>query len=87
MKVEHLGHRIVVADRGFVFVGDVTREPGKIVITAGAVIRSWGTTKGLGQLAYDGPQPGTVLDPLPRVELPERALIFMIDTAGEKWPA
>ena len=55
--------RIIVADRGWVFVGDcIDNEDGTITIHNAKNIRSWGTTKGLGQLKT-GPVPDkTVYD-------------------------
>ncbi len=52
---------IVVLQRGWVVVG--VDAPGGI--SAGAVIRRWGTERGLGQLAVAGPLRETVLDLLP----------------------
>ncbi len=47
--------RIIVADRGWVFVGDcVDNEDGSVTIHDARNIRRWGTTKGLGELA-NGP--------------------------------
>lgn len=49
--------RIIVADRGWVFVGHCEdHEDGSVTITNAKNIRNWGTTKGLGELA-DGPIP------------------------------
>lgn len=54
--------RIVIAERGWVFVGFVRREGDQYVIERCFNIRRWGTLTGLGQLAMEGPQPDTVLD-------------------------
>jgi len=55
--------RIIVADRGWVFVGKcVTNADGSVTITDAKNIRKWGTSKGLGELV-DGPLSGTVADP------------------------
>ena len=51
--------RIIVGDRGWVFVGDcVDLDGGKVEIRNARNIRKWGTTSGLGQLV-DGPTPDT----------------------------
>lgn len=57
------GRYIVIGNRGNVVVGDLvlTGDIGKL--SNASVIRRWGTTKGLGQLALEGKQSGTVLDP------------------------
>lgn len=38
--------QIVIAQRGWVFVGDVTRSENEVVIENAAVVRRWGTTRG-----------------------------------------
>jgi hypothetical protein len=49
--------RIIVADRGWVFVGNCQdNEDGSVTITNARNIRDWGTTKGLGELRF-GPIP------------------------------
>jgi hypothetical protein len=54
--------RIIVADRGWVFVGNCEdHENGSVTITNCRNIRKWGTTAGLGEL-IDGPKSGTVAD-------------------------
>ncbi len=68
---------IVVIERGWVVVGEVTSAPDKLTITNARCIRRWGTTQGLGQL-IDGPQPDTVLDPLGTVVVPIRSVIMRI---------
>lgn len=45
--------RIIVADRGWVFVGDCKdNEDGSVTIYNAQNIRRWGTTKGLGELTH-----------------------------------
>lgn len=54
--------RIVIADRGWVFVGNCQdHDDGTVTITNCKNIRKWGSTRGLGELA-NGPLPGTVAD-------------------------
>lgn len=54
--------KIVVADRGWVFVGDVTaNDDGSVTIDNAKNIRVWGTTNGLGQLR-NGPTESTIVD-------------------------
>jgi hypothetical protein len=54
--------RIIVADRGWVFVGNCQdHDDGAVTIMNCKNIRKWGTSKGLGELA-DGPNEGTVVD-------------------------
>jgi hypothetical protein len=54
--------RIIVADRGWVFVGNCTdNADGSVTIRNAKNIRSWGTTKGLGELSK-GPTESTKFD-------------------------
>lgn len=54
--------RIIIADRGWVFVGDCEdHEDGTVTIRNCKNIRKWGTDAGLGQLT-NGPRSGTVAD-------------------------
>jgi hypothetical protein len=77
--------KIVVLDRGFVYVGNVSWDGDMLVITAARNIRRWGTTQGLGELARLGPRPNTVLDDVGTVRAPARALISLIDTEDSLW--
>lgn len=79
------GFAIVVADRGFVYVGHVEVEGAWCVITQARNIRVWGTTKGLGELSMRGPTSKTVLDPINTVRIPMRAVISVIDTTEDAW--
>ena len=78
--------KIAVLDRGFVYVGHVTiNDDGQmLVINHAKNIRSWGTTKGLGELVI-GPTPSTKLDNVGTVRVPFRALISLIDVEQDKW--
>jgi hypothetical protein len=74
---------IFVLDRGWVLTGFTPSNPpyGNRpygTITDAAVIRLWGTTAGLGQLAERGPTERTILDPLGSVWVPEHAIIFYL---------
>lgn len=60
--------RIAVLQRGWVAVGYYTQDGDMCRLSKAAVVRSWGTAKGLGQLAQLGPRQGTVLDPCPDIE-------------------
>ena len=54
--------RIIVADRGWVFIGDCEDMPdGTVTIRDAKNIRKWGTSKGLGQLCT-GPTSETIAD-------------------------
>jgi hypothetical protein len=79
------GFGIVVADRGFVYVGRLEITPDWCIVTEARNVRIWGTTKGLGELALDGPTPKTKLDHITTVRIPMRAVISVIDSEESKW--
>ena len=81
------GFAIVVADRGFVYVGNVVISDDWCVVTRARNVRYWGTTEGLGELALKGPTSKTKLDATGTVRIPMRAVISVIDTEEEKWTA
>lgn len=54
---------IAVLQRGHVVVGRVVEAGHEVVLRPAAVVRRWGTDRGIGQLAAEGPRPGTILDP------------------------
>lgn len=73
--------QIVIGERGWVWVGDVTRDGGDYVLSNASVIRAWGTTAGLGELATKGKRDKTMLDPCGTVRVPELAVIGRMDVA------
>ena len=60
--------RIVILQRGWVLVGEWSQKGDMCFINNGSVIRRWGTAKGLGELAIEGPKEGTILDKEPESE-------------------
>lgn len=78
--------KIVVLDRGFVYVGAVKIDGDFVVIEGAVNLRVWGTTKGLGELV-SGPTSKTVTDKVGTVRAPIRALIHMIEVEAGKWNA
>lgn len=81
------GKQIVVLDRGFVYVGNVTTDQDWCVIEGASCIRRWGTSQGLGELATSGPLEHTRLDPAGTVRAPMRAVIALLKCEAEKWTA
>jgi hypothetical protein len=78
--------RIVIAQRGWVFVGRYEINQMEVVIRDAKCIRQWGTTKGLGELV-NGPTPNTVLDHCGTVRLHPLQIVATIDVNSEKWDA
>lgn len=79
--------QIIIAQRGWVFVGDVSKAGEQVVIENAQCIRRWGTTKGLGEIAANGPTSSTKLDPFGTVRLHELAIVATLDCEAGKWPA
>ena len=85
-KTVSKGFAIVVADRGWVYIGDVeySREDGAMITNA-RNIRRWGTERGLGQLAKSGPTDETKLDDYGTVHVPAHAVMSIIDAERAVW--
>ena len=79
--------RIVIGQRGHVFVGRWHSDTSEVVLYDAKVIRIWGTTKGLGELALNGPTSKTVLDEAGTVRLHPFSIVATLDTkvAAAKW--
>lgn len=71
--------KIVIGQRGWVWVGDVTVQDDWTTLSSASVIRVWGTENGLGQLAKSGATPKTKLDRCGTVRIPTLAVVGMID--------
>ena len=79
------GLNIVILDRGFVYVGDVSLQGDWLLITNAKNIRRWGTSQGLGELAAKGPQSETKLDMGGTIKAPLRAVIGLLKCEASKW--
>lgn len=80
--------RIVVLQRGWVYVGRFNQNDKECFLTDCACIRIWGTDSskpGLGYIAENGPTDKTKLDKCPTVRFNELTVINTIDCVGEKW--
>lgn len=77
--------KIAVLQRGWVYVGRFSRSGDECLLTDAACIRVWGTTKGLGEIAANGPTSKTVLDPCPDVRFHVLTAVLLLDCASEKW--
>lgn len=77
--------RIVVLQRGWVYVGNFSRNSnGDCTLEKASCIRRWGTSKGLGQLVK-GPLENTVLDAAGTVRFNEMTMVNSLDCDGEAW--
>lgn len=81
---------IAILDRGWVFIAraqdNVADSAGSLMLTNAACVRYWGTTKGIGELALEGPRRETKLDEAGTVTVPRTAVIALIDAVEAKWP-
>lgn len=78
--------KIVILQRGWVMVGRFERDGSDCKLHNAAVIRLWGTTKGLGEIAKDGPTSKTVLDPTHGiVEFDYLTAVATVACEEEKW--
>ena len=78
--------RIVLLQRGWNLIGRYSQvSESECTLSDASVIRNWGTTKGLGQLAMEGKQPNTKLDPCPTVRFHPLVVIGTIDCSEEVW--
>lgn len=76
--------KIVIVDRGFVYVGRVEMTGDMLIVRSAQNIRKWGTSRGLGELV-SGPLVNTILDPVGTARIPLHAMISLIDVEQSAW--
>lgn len=79
------GVRIVILQRGWVVVGRYLKTGSQVTLKNAAVIRRWGTTEGLPELANKGPLPETKLEKSCDIEFHELVEIASIICCEDKW--
>lgn len=79
--------QVVIADRGWVYAGRVSRADDQVVIHDCQNVRQWGTAKGLGELALMGPRDKTLLDHYGTVRIHVLACLGVIECDDEAWNA
>jgi len=77
--------KICVLQRGWVMIGRYTKEEDTIILENAYVVRQWGTTKGLGELALEGKQSSTKLDKAGHVEFYILTVVATINCDDTKW--
>ena len=75
---------IAVLQRGWVVCGDYSQRGDIATLSEAAVVRVWGTSNGLGELAEKGPLEGTILDPCPPVSFHIREAVFVME-CSDAW--
>lgn len=89
--MSYSGWWIFCLERGFTIVGKVEEDTNGVdflflTLTKASIVRRWGTSKGLGQLAVEGKQRETVLDPLTTgTKINRSRIIFGLPCNPEKW--
>lgn len=80
--------KIVILQRGWVMVGKFERNGSDCKLHNASVIRVWGTKKGIGEIAGNGPTKDTVLDRCYGVvEFDYLTVVASISVAEDKWEA
>lgn len=81
------GVKIAILQRGWVCVGRYIKSGDERRLECASVIRIWGTTSGLGEIASGGPTNLTRLDPAGTVRFHALAEVASIDCESKKWKA
>jgi hypothetical protein len=78
--------RIVILQRGWVMVGIFSRDESDCQLKKSSNIRRWGTTRGLGEIALNGPTENTKLDPnFGLIEFDYLTVVATIRCNKKKW--
>jgi hypothetical protein len=78
--------KIIVLQRGWIVVGRFERTGTQCKLHNASVIRTWGTTQGLGEIAEGGPTSSTKLDRCKGVvEFDYLTVVLTIDCDTKKW--
>jgi len=85
VSVKPTKKQIVVLQRGWVVVGDVEKTETEVTINNCSVIRVWGTSKGLGEIASNGPTSSTKLDPCPALTVHPLSVVLYMNTNELNW--
>ena len=79
------GVRIVILQRGHIAVGHVYTAADEVRIENAAIVRRWGTTNGLGELAKQGPLSETILDDCPTLHAHPLTVVGMMEVEANAW--
>lgn len=78
--------KIVILQRGWVMVGRLERNGSDCKLHNASVIRIWGTKKGLGEIASNGPTKDTILDKCGGVvEFDYLTVVASLSVEESKW--
>ena len=78
--------KIVILQRGWIMIGKFQRIGNDCKLSNASIIRNWGTTKGLGELASEGATGTTKLDKCyGTVQFDYLTVVATIDCEESKW--
>ena len=80
-----MGINIVILDRGWVLVGELSKKGSVYHLKKGSVVRVWGTSKGIGEIAENGPTSHTILDSIPETIFSESSYIMFVKCEDSAW--
>ena len=84
-KVTPTKKQIVVLQRGWIVVGDISKTNEEVTIKNCSIIRVWGTSKGLGEIAESGATSKTVLDKSPDIIVHPLSVVLYMNVNMGKW--
>ena len=76
---------IAVLQRGWAAVGRYSQRGDLAQLCKASIVRRWGTTKGLGELASNGPLKDTKLDPCPPISFHIREVVMIMECDQNAW--
>lgn len=76
---------IIIGESGWCFVAKMELLGKYVRCTGSSVIRVWGTTNGLGQIALHGPTAETKLDKCGTLRILETKVVAFMDCVQEHW--
>ena len=79
VEVKPTKKQIVVLQRGWVVIGDVNKSEVEVTISNCSVIRAWGASKGLGEIAENGATSKTKLDKCPPITVHSLGVVFYMN--------
>lgn len=77
--------RIVILQRGWIMIGYYKKTGEQCSLDNAYVIRTWGTSKGIGELALEGKKSNTKLDPVGHVEFHQLTEVANINCDEDLW--
>jgi len=82
---KELGVHIAILQRGWIFVGYLYKKGHEYTLKKAQCVRIWGTTKGLGEIALNGPTSATRLDASGDVKFHELVSVGLMKCEDSKW--